>query len=214
MAELEAIFGGTFDPIHFGHLRSVEALAQQVGLHKVTLMPNNVPPHRPQPEASAAQRLDMLRCATRGQPLFAIDDRELHRDEPSWTVNTLRALREERGAHQPLGFIIGQDSLLSLNKWHRWQELPELCHLLVCRRPGYQQHPDSDELRDWITEHQTRDIQRLHQQPAGLIYLADTPLWSISATEIRQRRKNGLPCNDLLPQPVIDYITRADLYRD
>jgi len=137
MSELQALFGGTFDPIHFGHLRPVEALAQQTGLQRVTLLPNNVPPHRPQPEASAAQRVDMLRCAIAGLPLFDIDTRELARDTPSWTVTTLEAWRAERGAAQPLGFIIGQDSLLSLASWHRWQDLLSLCHLLVCQRPGY-----------------------------------------------------------------------------
>lgn len=214
MSELHALFGGTFDPVHYGHLHAVESLAAQTGLHRVTLLPNNLPPHRPQPEASAEQRLAMLRCAIAGLPLFEIDDRELQRDEPSWTVTTLEILRVERGASQPLAFIIGQDSLLTLNTWHRWQELTSLCHLLVCRRPGYQEHPESPELQHWISQHLTRDVQQLHQQPSGLILLADTPLYSISATDIRQRRHAGLSCSDLLPQPVINYIEQAGLYRD
>ena len=214
MSELHALFGGTFDPVHYGHLHAVEALAADTGLHKVTLLPNNLPPHRPQPEASAKQRLAMLRCAIADLPLFEIDDRELRRDEPSRTVTTLEMLRAERGASQPLAFIIGQDSLLSLNTWHRWQELTSLCHLLVCRRPGYQHPPESPELQHWINQHLTHDVQQLHQQPSGLILLADTPLYSISATEIRQRRHAGLSCADLLPQPVINYIEQAGLYRD
>ncbi len=214
MSELHAVFGGTFDPIHNGHLHAVEALAAQTGLQKVTLLPNNQPPHRPQPEASPAQRLAMLRCAIQGLPLFEIDCRELQRDTPSWTVTTLELMRAERGTEQPLAFIIGQDSLITLNKWHRWQELSSLCHLLVCRRPGYQTQPDDPKLQQWIRKHLTRDVQKLHQQPAGLILLADTPLYSISATDIRQRFQAGLPCNDLLPAPVIDYIEHAGLYRD
>jgi len=180
MSELHALFGGTFDPIHFGHLRPVEALAQQTGLQRVTLLPNNVPPHRPQPEA----------------------------------VTTLEAWRAERGAEQPLAFIIGQDSLLSLSKWHRWQDLLSLCHLLVCQRPGYPTRFDSPEMKDWLDQHLAQDIRQLHQHPAGHIWLAETPLYDISATEIRRRRHQNQPCDDLLPAAVIDYIDREGLYRD
>lgn len=214
MSELHALFGGTFDPIHFGHLRPVEALAQQVGLTRITLLPNNVPPHRPQPEASAAQRVDMLRCATETLPLFEIDTRELQRETPSWTVATLETLRAERGQQQPLGFIIGQDSLLTLAKWHRWQDLLSLCHLLVCKRPGYATEMDSPEMQAWLDHHITQDVQQLHQRAAGCIWLAETPLYNISATEIRQRRHQNLACDDLLPAAVIAYIDRAGLYRD
>ncbi|EFM21319.1 MULTISPECIES: nicotinate-nucleotide adenylyltransferase [unclassified Pantoea] len=214
MSELHALFGGTFDPIHFGHLRPVEALAQQTGLKRVTLLPNNVPPHRPQPEASASQRVAMLRCAIHGLPLFEIDTRELERDTPSWTVTTLEAWRAERSAEQPLAFIIGQDSLLSLSKWHRWQDLLSLCHLLVCQRPGYPTRFDSPEMQAWLEQHVARDIRQLHQQPAGHIWLAETPLYDISATEIRRRRHQNQPCDDLLPAAVIDYIDREGLYRD
>lgn len=213
MSKLYALFGGTFDPIHFGHLRPVEALAQQVGLKKVTLLPNNVPPHRPQPEASAQQRVEMLRCAIADRPLFDIDTRELERDTPSWTVATLEALRAERGAEQPLGFIIGQDSLLTLAKWHRWQDLLSLCHLLVCKRPGYAAQMESVDMQQWLDAHLAQNPQQLHQAPSGHIWLADTPLFDISATEIRQRRHSGQSCTDLLPDAVIDYIDRAGLYR-
>jgi len=213
MSKLYALFGGTFDPIHFGHLRPVEALAQQVGLKKVTLLPNNVPPHRPQPEASARQRVEMLLCAIATRPLFDIDTRELERDTPSWTVATLEALRAERGAEQPLGFIIGQDSLLTLAKWHRWQDLLSLCHLLVCQRPGYATQMETPEMQQWLDAHRAQHAEQLHQAPAGHIWLADTPLFDISATEIRQRRHQGQSCTDLLPDAVIDYIDRAGLYR-
>ncbi|KGT87967.1 nicotinate-nucleotide adenylyltransferase [Enterobacter cancerogenus] len=213
MSKLYALFGGTFDPIHFGHLRPVEALAQQVGLKKVTLLPNNVPPHRAQPEASARQRVEMLRCAIATRPLFDIDTRELERDTPSWTVATLEALRAERGAEQPLGFIIGQDSLLTLAKWHRWQDLLSLCHLLVCQRPGYATQMETPEMQQWLDAHRAQHAEQLHQAPAGHIWLADTPLFDISATEIRQRRHLGQSCTDLLPDAVIDYIDRAGLYR-
>lgn len=209
---LHAILGGTFDPIHYGHLRPAEALAAQVGLQKVTLMPNNVPPHRPQPLASPAQRIAMVRLAIADNPLFEIDLREMQRDSPSYTLETLEALRAERGAHQPLAFIIGQDSLLTLHRWHRWQELLSFCHLLVCQRPGYRSEMDTPERQQWLNRHLTQHAQALQQTPAGLIFLAETPRIDISATEIRARRRQGASCRDLMPLAVSDYIDREGLY--
>lgn len=200
---LHALFGGTFDPIHYGHLRPVEALAAEVGLSRVTLLPNHVPPHRPQPEANAQQRLKMVELAIAGNPLFAVDDRELHRTTPSYTIETLEAIRKERGAELPLAFIIGQDSLLSLHKWHRWQSLLDTCHLLVLARPGYNDRMDTQELQQWLEQHRVTDATQLSLKPQGYIYLADTPQLEISATEIRQRRHQGLNCDDLLPLSLI-----------
>ncbi|CAI0808307.1 MAG TPA: nicotinate-nucleotide adenylyltransferase [Serratia grimesii] len=210
---LHALFGGTFDPIHYGHLRPVEALAAEVGLSRVTLLPNHVPPHRPQPEANAQQRLKMVELAIADNPLFAVDDRELHRTTPSYTIETLEAIRKERGAQLPLAFIIGQDSLLSLHKWHRWQSLLDTCHLLVLARPGYNDRMDTQELQQWLEQHQVTDATQLSLKPQGYIYLADTPQLEISATEIRQRRHQGLNCDDLLPRSVQRYIELQGLYR-
>ncbi|MCX0501806.1 nicotinate-nucleotide adenylyltransferase [Erwinia billingiae] len=210
---LEALFGGTFDPIHFGHLKPVEVLAAQVGLKKVTLLPNNVPPHRPQPEASPLQRVEMVRLAIANLPLFDLDRREMQRDTPSFTFETLTELRAERGDKQPLAFIIGQDSLLTLHKWHRWEELLSLCHLLVCKRPGYDSTMETPALQRWLEQHQTRQAETLHQHPCGRIFLADTPLVSISATEIRDRLHSGQSCDDLIPPAVSAYILAAGLYR-
>ncbi|EKN3345394.1 nicotinate-nucleotide adenylyltransferase [Yersinia ruckeri] len=211
---LHALFGGTFDPIHFGHLHPVEALAQQVGLQQVILLPNRVPPHRPQPEASAQQRLKMVQLAIEGNPLFRVDDRELQRTTPSYTIDTLESLRAESEPELPLAFIIGQDSLLTLHKWHRWQSLLEVCHLLVCARPGYAETLDTPALQRWLEQHQVTQAEKLSQQPQGFIYLADTPLLDISATEIRRRRHDGLGCDDLLPRKVQQYIELQGLYRE
>ncbi|MGB9097177.1 nicotinate-nucleotide adenylyltransferase [Erwinia sp.] len=210
---LEALFGGTFDPIHFGHLRPVEVLATQVGLNKVTLLPNNVPPHRPQPEASPSQRVEMVKLAIANSPLFAVDLREMQRDTPSFTVDTLAELRAERGDKQPLAFIIGQDSLLTLHKWSRWEELLSLCHLLVCKRPGYDSTMETPALQRWLENHQTLRAESLHQKACGKIFLAETPLVSISATEIRERLHSGQSCDDLIPPAVSAYILAAGLYR-
>lgn len=212
-ASLLALYGGTFDPIHYGHLKSVEALARQVLLRRVTIMPNNVPPHRPQPEASSEQRKAMIELAIAGNPLFTLDDRELSRSTPSWTVETLEQLRAEIGHSQPLAFIIGQDSLLSLHRWNRWEELLSLCHLLVTQRPGYPLAMETPEQQAWLAQNLTDSVATLHQRPSGKVFLAQTPLYDISATVIRQRLEENQPCDDLLPPEVLAFILQHGLYR-
>lgn len=113
MKSLQALFGGTFDPVHYGHLKPVEILANLIGLSRVIIMPNNVPPHRAQPEASGEQRKRMVELAIADKPLFSLDERELKRDTASYTAQTLKEWREEQGPNVPLAFIIGQDSLLT-----------------------------------------------------------------------------------------------------
>ncbi len=213
VTKLLALYGGTFDPIHYGHLYPVAALAGQCGLGHVKLMPNNVPPHRHQPGATSQQRLDMIKLAIANEPLFSVDERELLRQAPSYTVETLEALRQEIGESQPLAFIIGQDSLVNLANWHRYQDLTRLCHLLVMRRPGYPIQMNDSAGQRWLDALLTDNVEDLHQRPGGHVYLANTPLYPISATEIRQRVQGGLPCDGLLPPVVLDYILRHRLYR-
>ncbi|GDX05914.1 nicotinate-nucleotide adenylyltransferase [Buttiauxella sp. A111] len=211
-SRLTALYGGTFDPIHYGHLKPVEALAKQVALQQVTIMPNNVPPHRQQPLANSQQRKAMVELAIAEKPLFHLDDRELQRETPSYTVETLEQLRAEIGATQPLAFIIGQDSLLNLQRWHRWETLLTLCHLLVCQRPGYSLTMNTPAEQQWLDAHLTSSVAQLHAQPAGKIYLAQTPMYDISATNIRQRLEQHLPCDDLLPPAVAEFIRQHHLY--
>ncbi|EFB74236.1 nicotinate-nucleotide adenylyltransferase [Providencia rustigianii] len=211
---LQALFGGTFDPIHYGHLRPVEALAKQVGLQRVILLPNHVPPHRPQPQASPMQRLEMVQLAVQNNPLFTIDTRELQKSTPSYTLETLSELREELGSTQPLAFIIGQDSLLSINTWYGWEQLLDKCHLLVCARPGYSTHFADPQMQQWLNQHQTDNPRQLSLQAKGLIFIADTPLVNISATEIRQKLSSGDSCNDLIPNAVLEYIQAHHLYQE
>lgn len=213
MSALQALYGGTFDPIHFGHLRTVEALAQQVKLQRVTFMPNNVPPHRPQPVASSEQRKTMVALAIRGNPLFDMDERELLRSSPSYTAETLAQWRKEKGTSQPLAFIIGQDSLLSLPTWYQYDTLLKYCHILVCRRPGYAVKMRNTQEQQWLEQHLSTDLNRLHHEPAGCIWLAQTPLIAISATDIRERLHKHLPCDGLLPAAVEKYINQQGLYR-
>ncbi|MBD1228715.1 nicotinate-nucleotide adenylyltransferase [Xenorhabdus griffiniae] len=210
---IQALFGGTFDPIHYGHLRPVEALAHLVGLKQVILLPNHVPPHRPQPEATAQQRLEMVRLAVRDNPLFTVDTRELERQAPSYTIETLKSFRQEIGEQHPLAFIIGQDSLQAIHTWHKWEELLDICHLLVCSRPGYQSQLTAPGMQLWLEKHQIGSPLPLSQKPYGYIHLAATPLLNISATDIRQRHQQGISCDDLLPPSIQNYIDSQGLYK-
>ena len=213
MHSLQALYGGTFDPVHDGHLKPVEILANLIGLQRVTIMPNNVPPHRPQPEATSEQRKEMLALAIADKPLFRLDERELRRDTPSWTSQTLQEWRTEQGPDQPLAFIIGQDSLLNFPTWHKYETILENSHLLVCRRPGYPLTMREAQYQQWLEDHLTANVEDLHTQPAGKIYLAETPWFDISATLIRERLQQGLACDDLLPAPVLAYIHTHGLYQ-
>lgn len=212
---LTALFGGTFDPIHYGHLHPVVALAKELELTQVSLLPNHIPPHKPQPEATTSQRLAMLAFAIEEYPILDIDAREIAPNKlslPSYTIDTLQGWRRENGNLEGLAFILGQDSLLSLPTWNHWQTLLNYCHLLVCRRPGYSKRTDNPELQAWIDQHQTYNICDLHHSANGYIYFANTPLEDISATEIRQQINNNQICDALLPPKVWQYIQEEELY--
>ncbi len=187
---IQALFGGTFDPIHYGHLLPVEVLAKQVGLQQVILLPNHIPPHRPQPKATVEQRLEMIKLAIKNNPLFSIDTRELERTIPSHTIETLLSLREEIGWKKPLAFIIGQDCLLSIDTWFNWKKILNVCHLLVCARPNYITYFPTSSMQEWLKQHQVYNLEILNHRSYGSIYLADTPLLNISATKIREQKKN------------------------
>ncbi len=213
MSKLQALFGGTFDPVHYGHLLPVEALAEAIGLSRVIIMPNNVPPHRPQPAASSQQRKTMLALAIADRPLFILDERELQRDTPSYSAQTLKTWRQESGPDRPLAFIIGQDSLLNFPTWYRYDSILSYCHLIVCRRPGYALEMRDAAHQRWLEQHLTTESRDLHTLPGGKIYLARTPWFDISATQIRQRLRQGQACDELLPPAVLSYIMQQGLYR-
>jgi nicotinate-nucleotide adenylyltransferase len=132
------IFGGTFDPIHFGHLRLAEEMTEGIGLSRVVFIPAGQPPHRGAPRTAAAHRLEMVRRAVSGNPRFAVDAREVQSPRPSYTVDTLTTLRAELGDEQPLWLLLGADAFLELPTWHAWRRLFELAHIAVAARPGAQ----------------------------------------------------------------------------
>lgn len=191
-----ALFGGTFDPVHLGHL-SVAWEAAELLDAEVRLMPAHVPPHRPAPTASAAQRVAMLQAALQGQRRLTLDTRELRREGPSYTIDTLRELRAEQG-ERPLVLLLGADAFAGLPSWHGWRELFEYAHIGVLNRPGIDV-AWSVELALEIAPRQVGDPKRLHDLPAGsVVELAVTPL-EISATRIRELLAEGRDPRYLLP---------------
>ena len=191
-----AIFGGTFDPIHLGHL-SVAWEASELLDADVCLMPASVPPHRPPPIASAAQRVAMLRAALQGQSRLHLDTRELARSGPSYTVDTLRELRAEY-ADRPLVLLLGADAFAGLPQWHRWHELFDLAHVGVLSRPGVPAVLPPT-LAQEIAGRRVALSEGLCASVAGkVVELAVTPL-EVSATRIRQLLATGRDPRYLLP---------------
>jgi nicotinate-nucleotide adenylyltransferase len=204
------ILGGTFDPVHFGHLRPALEIQQLLGLQEVRLVPCRLPPHRPQPLASAAQRLAMLDAAIGQHPVFRIDTRELQRDGPSWTLDTLVSLRQELGA-QGICLLLGMDAFRGLSTWHRWHELLDYCHMVVMTRPGTVL-PDQGELADFIGLHRVLDVAALEQHANGLLLFHPVTQLEISGTSIRKQLAAGQDPGYLLPDPVLAIIYKEGLY--
>lgn len=205
-----AVFGGTFDPVHFGHLKSARALAEALGA-VVSFVPCAVPAHRPQPEASAEHRLAMLKLATEDVDNILVDDCELRRDGTSFTIDTLKLYRERLGSSASLVFVMGFDAWLTLSTWKDWQVLADVAHLLVLVRPGHQGVAGSV-LRDWADTRQVDDVAELKGRPAGSICHLMLDQVDVSATEIRNRLNDGQSVDELIPEAVNRYITAHDLY--
>ena len=206
-----AILGGTFDPVHVAHLRVAWEAAEALDA-EVRLMPANVPPHRPAPVASAAQRVAMLEAALAGQHRLTLDTRELRRDGASYTFDTLRELRGELGATRPLLLLLGADAFAGLPGWHRWRELFELAHIVVLTRPGHAAAARG-ELAEAIAPRRAQSPAQLHAAPAGrVLELPVTPL-EISASAVRALRAAGREPRWLLPEALSNAAALLDVYR-
>ncbi|MDG2375397.1 MAG: nicotinate-nucleotide adenylyltransferase [Woeseiaceae bacterium] len=204
------VFGGTFDPIHYGHLRMAFEMLQALRFGEVRFMPCGNPPHRDTPHADAALRLEMVRVATEAQHGFVVDDRELQRKGPSYSVDTLSTLRLEFPLH-PIGLIIGMDAFLSLPKWYHWREILQLAHIVVAHRPGWRA-PDMGPLGELLVDRGTHRIGDLHQATAGHIYIHDVTQLEISSSDIRENVAMGCDARFLLPDAVRDVIDRSSCY--
>ena len=205
------ILGGTFDPVHFGHLRPALEIQQALGLDEVRLIPCHLPPHRSPPVASSGQRIRLLEAAVKNYPEFLIDRRELVREGPSYTFDTLASLREERPGGS-FCLLIGMDAFRELPTWHRWNELIELCHMIVMTRPG-SDVPQQGKLANFIHGHQVREVAGLRdRQAGGLLFLPVTQL-EISATRIRELLSTGGSAGFLVPEAVLEIIRQEGLYQ-
>lgn len=205
-----ALLGGTFDPIHYGHLRPAIELLEQLNLAELRLVPGHVPPHRPQPRLSASRRCALLEAAVADIPGLVVDQRELSRPGPSYTVDTLRALRAEIGAQRPLIFVMGSDAFRGLMQWHRWQMLTRYAHLLVTTRGGDAgKMPEA--LSAWLADHQVGCSESLRLAPAGSVLFQPVSRLEISATAIRRLLAQGYSVRGLMPDAVW-YEVRQGLY--
>ena len=203
------ILGGTFDPVHHGHLRIALDAAEALELSEIRLIPLGQAVHREQPLASAAHRLEMLRLATAGHPRYRVDDREIRRGGPSYMIDTLRSLREER-PDEPLCLLLGSDAFAGFLSWRDPEGILQLANLAILRRPG-EGHPE-DEALGRLLMLRALPAEYLAAQPAGAIAEIPVTQLDISASDIRRRIREGHDPSWLLPQAVIDYIRAQGLY--
>ena len=208
---LLVIQGGTFNPIHYGHLRCVTEVCQALNATAL-IIPNALPPHRQSPKVTAEHRLTMSQLACSDNPQLQVCDIELRRSEPSYSVETLRQLRRQYPQHA-LCFMLGTDAFSALDSWYQWNELFELCHLVLCTRPGYQLTLSAP-LQAQLVQRQVSDSQLLQQQANGLILTLPVTALDISATQIRQLFAKQHSAKYLLPDNVINYIDQHGFYRD
>lgn len=215
MSEPLGLFGGTFDPVHFGHLRLAEESISHLGLAGVRWIPAGQPPHRGTPQVTAEQRLQMVLRSTAENAHFSVDASEVEAAAPSYTVHTLERLRAELGPAQSLVLLVGADAFAGLSTWHRWREIFALSHIAVSHRPGFPVEASSlpHELATEFNDRRLTDPASLKNAAAGgIVTFAMTQL-AISATQIRKLLSNGKSARYLLPDPVLDYINLHQLYK-
>jgi nicotinate-nucleotide adenylyltransferase len=204
------IFGGTFDPVHYGHLRAALEAMERLQLQDFRLLPAGTPPHRASTFASADHRLAMLKLALSRYPELQVDDREVRREGSSYMVDTLGEIRREEG-EAPILMMIGQDAANVLDQWYDWHKLFDLAHLVIMRRPE-SKHIYSGALFEQVQPRLVNDPDQLRKTPAGLILPLEVTQLAISSTEIRRQIHAGLSPRFLLPDSVIEYILEHGLY--
>jgi nicotinate-nucleotide adenylyltransferase len=205
-----ALFGGTFDPVHYGHLRCAEESRQKLCLDKLFLLPAGQPAHKDSPGASTAQRLHMLHLAQKEFPQLELDLSEINREGPSYMVDTLAGIRGQN-PDKPLILLIGQDSANELNRWHRWSELFSLAHIVILSRPGIEVGYRS-ELAQQIEKRLVDDANMLSQSQAGCVLQLKVNAIDICATTIKSMMQLGRSPSSMLPGSVLEYIIENGLY--
>lgn len=201
------IMGGTFDPVHYGHLRPALDVAQKLAFDHVRLIPCSDPPHRATPQANARQRLALLQLAVKSAPELDIDERELLREGPSYTIDTVKSLREDFAEH-PLYLLLGTDAFLGLHQWHQWQDLLDYVNIVVMQRPE-EQLVIAEPMRDWFEKHHTESLE---PTMSGKVLSLPVTQLAISATQIRSLFEQGVSPQFLLPSSVIQLVEMLGLY--
>lgn len=209
------ILGGTFNPIHYGHLRMAQELADALDLDSVRFIPAASPPHKDKPAVSAEQRAAMVKLAIASNDRFVFDERELHRTGASYTVNTLLSLREELGKETSITLFMGSDAFTKFDTWHRWQEIIQLCHIALVQRPQLRSHDQklSKSLETFLHNHYSENSGDLHHLPSGFVTMRQITALDISSTAIRHALQHDDSVRYLMPDIVIDYIRQHQLYR-
>jgi nicotinate-nucleotide adenylyltransferase len=210
MSEPIGLFGGTFDPIHYGHLRTAFELWQALRLAQVRFLPTGDPPHREPSLASPELRLQMVQAAIAGSGAFVADDREMRRTGVSYSVDTLLDLRREY-PERSLCLLLGMDAFLGMPHWHRWRDIFELAHVVVAHRPGWKA-PITGPLGEVMVDRGTGSVRELHGAPAGRIYVHAVTQLEISSTELRQLILAGRDLKFLVPEPVRELIATSGCY--
>lgn len=203
------IYGGSFDPVHFGHLRTALEVCELLDLEAVRFLPSRLPPHREAPRAGPDLRVQMLEAAVAEVGRFSVDQRELQRTGPSYTIDTLISLHHELPG-QSFVLILGMDAFLGLPDWHRAEELADYTHFMVAHRPGWQP-PDTGVLGSWLATRQTRVPSDL-ATGAGRIYVHPVTALDISSTAIRERIAGGGDPRFLVPESVREVLTQSNCY--
>ncbi|ADP67418.1 nicotinate (nicotinamide) nucleotide adenylyltransferase [Buchnera aphidicola] len=210
MKKLCAIFGGNFDPIHYGHINLAEKLAKDISIKKIILLPNNYPPHRKKTQTSISDKIKMIKLAIHNNPLFEISYLETKKNNIFYTIDTLKKIRKKISHLEPLCFIIGEDNLQTFYLWKNWREILLYSHLLIYPRKHKKQK--NDELEKWIHSNTVYDCNLLHKQPCGLIFFSHAPCINISSSRIRKNYFYGKNSHSLLPSIVNNYILLKKLY--
>ncbi|MFK8076212.1 MAG: nicotinate-nucleotide adenylyltransferase [Granulosicoccus sp.] len=203
------LFGGTFDPVHYGHLRPAVEIAELFELSTLYLMPNHQPGHRGPTAASTDHRIEMLAMAVEDAPRLVVDTREAERNEPTYTIDTLREIHHEQ-ADATLVFFLGMDSFSAFDSWHEWEEILTLTNLVVLDRPGAEHSRFSQGL---LARQQANCGRQIVNGRTGVIQTCQVTQLAISATDVRRRIASDLSVRFLLPDEVSEYIDANNLYR-
>jgi nicotinate-nucleotide adenylyltransferase len=207
-----AIFGGTFDPIHNGHIQTSIAIQKQFNFDSYRFMPCKIPAIKPPTTASTAQRITMLELALQKYEEFTIDLREVDRETPSYMVETLDSLRKEY-KEASITLIVGYDAFLSLPKWHQGEKILELANLLIIDRDDFNDNKISNSLKSLIETHEVNDKRRILDRKLGVIETFNAGAYPISSTEIRSALKKQLNVSEQIPVEVYNYINLQGLYQ-